>query len=128
MEAITEAWARGTQIEAQDEGIEEIFRKIQTAFALDVIFEIAVPIARLLQLRGVVGQIERRQSLVRSDGRQPGPSSTRWIQRAVLVGGAVVVAEGDQRPDFEPQVLWRFRMVVALAARIAPPCCSRRKS
>jgi hypothetical protein len=37
-----------------------------------------------------------------------------WIDGTVLVGGAVIIPECDQRPDFKPQLLWLFWMIVLL--------------
>ena len=95
---MTEAWRLKLQVETQKAGIEEIFREIETAFALDVILKVPVPLACFPQLNSVVGQMKRRQSLIRSDGRQPRPLLYRSIDRTVFVSRAVVVAEGDQRP------------------------------
>jgi len=37
-----------------------------------------------------------------------------WIEGTIFVGGAVIIAEGDQRPELKPQLLWSFWMVVLL--------------
>src|SRR4029077_7319749 len=35
-----------------------------------------------------------------------------WIERAVLVGCAVVITKGDQRPDLEAQVVQRLSLMI----------------
>jgi len=38
----------------------------------------------------------------------------RWIDGAILVCGAVVIAECDQRPNLKTQVLWPFWVIILL--------------
>ena len=116
------------QVETQNQGIEEVFREIESAFALGVIFEVPVPVACLPQFDSVVSQMQRRQSLVRSDARQSRALLDLWIDRSILVSGAVIVAERDQRPEFKPQVLWSAPDDCSSSVRSARPCCSHRGS
>jgi len=50
--------ASEAQIEAEDQRIEEVFRKIEPAFALGVVLEIAIPITGLSQVNRIVGQVQ----------------------------------------------------------------------
>ena len=50
--------------------------------------------------------------MVRSYTCQSGTFFHRWIDRAILVGRAVVVAEGDQGANLKLQILRRLGMVV----------------
>ena len=102
------------QIKTQDQRIEKVFGEIETAFPFGVIFKVPVPVASFLHLAGVVSQMQRRQSLVRSDGRQSRALFHLSIDGAILVSGAVIVAECDQRPEFKAQILEPFRMIVFL--------------
>src|SRR6266478_5828571 len=102
------------QVETQNQGVEEVLREIEPPFAFDVIFKVPVPVPRLPQFGRIVGQEQRRQSLIRSDTRQSRTLLDRGIDGAVLVGGAVIVAERDQRPQFKPQLLWSFWVIVLL--------------
>src|SRR6266567_8904102 len=107
-------WTSKAEVETQNQGVEEVLREIEPPFAFDVIFKVPVPVPHLPQFGSIVGQEQRRQSLIRSDTRQSRTLLDRGIDCTVLVGGAVIVAERDQRPQFKPQFLWPFRMVVLL--------------
>src|SRR6266567_2113614 len=102
------------QVETQNQWVEEVLREVEPPFAFDVIFKVPVPVPRLPQFGSIVGQEQRRQSLIRSDTRQSRTLVDRGIDCTVLVGGAVIVAERDQRPQFKPQLLWPFWMIVLL--------------
>src|SRR6266446_3057930 len=54
------------------------------------------------------------QPLVRSDAGYPRILFYGSVDLAVFVSGAVVIAKGDQWPDFQPQILRRFRMIIFL--------------
>src|SRR6185369_9267619 len=58
------------QIKTQDQRIEEVFGEIEAALPFGVVFKVPVPTAGFPHLAGVVSQIQGRQSLVRSEGRQ----------------------------------------------------------
>src|ERR1700756_2221005 len=57
-------------------------------------------------------QVHARQSLIRSETRQSGALSYRWVEGAVFVSRVMVVPECHQRTDFQPQVLRYFETVV----------------
>ena len=61
-----------------------------------------------------MSQMQRRQSLVRSDGRQSGTLFHVTIDGPIFVCGAVIVAECDQRPELKLQILESFGMIVLL--------------
>src|SRR5260370_39351 len=97
-----------------NQGVEEIFREIEPPVAFDDIFKVPVPVPCLPEFGSIVGQIQRRQSLIRSDPRQSRMLLDRRIDGTILVGGAVIVTERDQRPEFKPQLLWPFWVIVLL--------------
>ena len=58
--------------------------------------------------------MQRRQSLVRSEGRQSRTLFRVTIDGHIFMCGAVIVAECDQRPELKPQTVEPFRMIVFL--------------
>src|SRR6266851_3640113 len=100
------------QVETYHQRIEEVFSEIETAFALRLVFKIAIPFAGFPQLGSVVGQVQRWKAFVGSEGRQSRSLFDGGIDAAIFVSGAVIVAKGNQRPDFQQQILRRFRVIV----------------
>jgi hypothetical protein len=94
-----------TQIKVQDEGVEEVLNELKSTFALGIIFEVAIPIAAASKLPGVVREMQAREAWVWSYTRESWPGLHGVIQSSVLVGGAVIIAEGDQGPEFEFDLL-----------------------
>jgi len=111
VDAITEL-GPGAQVESQNKGIKQIFRKIQPAFALRIVLKVPVPCASLLQFGRIVSQKQGRQPRIRGHSRQSGLFLQRGIQRAVFVSGAVVVAECNQRLSSSHKFFWPFKMIV----------------
>src|SRR5258708_308835 len=54
----------------------------------------------------------RWKPFVGSEGRQSRSLFDGGIDAAIFVSGAVIVAKGNQRPDFQQQILGRFRVIV----------------
>ena len=76
-------------VKTQDKRIEQVFGEIETAFPFNVILKVPVPIARFSQFYSIMCQVERRQPLVGSDGRQSRTLFHCMVDGAVLVSGAV---------------------------------------
>src|SRR5216683_5588996 len=55
-----------------------------------------------------------RQPSVRSDAGYPRILFYGSVDFAVFVSGAVIIAKGNQRPDFKPQILRPFRVIIVL--------------
>jgi len=68
VDAITEAGRRDAGRKNAGERVERFFGKIQAPFALQVILKIAVQAPVFPTISGVVGKVQGRQALVRSDG------------------------------------------------------------
>jgi len=64
----------GAQVESQNKGIKQIFRKIQPAFALRIVLKVPVPCASLLQFGRIVSQKQGRQPRIRVTAVNPGSS------------------------------------------------------
>src|SRR5215467_8383434 len=94
-------FSAGAKMKVEHHGIKEIFNKIQAAFTLGVVLEIAVPAASLLEPVGVMREVKGWESCIRSDTRHSGNSFNLRIQSAVLVSRAVIITERDEGPDFE---------------------------
>src|ERR1700675_2071384 len=101
------------QVEAQKARVKKVLRKLQTAFTLRVILEIAIPTCiTAFELSGIVCQMQGWQPFIWGDARQSGRRLNGEIQRGVLVSKMVIIAKRDERPNFELDFLIAWTEIV----------------
>src|SRR5262249_37039166 len=97
-----ENWPRVTaQIEGHHHGIEQVFPVVESALLLNGVFEVSIPGCFLPDLAVCVRETEIRTALIGREAYTSGLDLKRWIQRAVFMGCAVIVAECYERTQFE---------------------------
>ena len=89
------------QSEGKHAGIEQVFFVVKSALALYFILKAPVPIALRVNRGGIVGKMQSGQSGIKRDRRHAGDHFRLAIDGVVLVGCPVVIAEGNQGPDFQ---------------------------
>ena len=75
-----------------------------TTLPLHCILEMALPVARCVELVGIVSEVQRRQPLVRRHRRQSCFRLHVRMQRVVLVRRAVIIAKRDERAHLKLNV------------------------
>src|SRR5215472_139128 len=108
----------------QHEWVEQVLLVIQTALALAFVFEIVKPDTRSLQGFGVVCEMEAGKVAIRSDACQSRLLFHAWVDGPIRVRRAVIIAESNQRPDFQANF---FGRAGSRRVHSESPRCSRHR-
>src|ERR1041384_6958954 len=94
----------GVEVEGKSERAEQVFIEIKPALALDRVFEVSEPESVWINLICVVCEVQPRESVVCREAYQSGRDLNFMVDRWVLIGCAVIIAEGYKRTGFERDV------------------------
>ena len=90
-----------SQIETQYQRIEKVLPIVEPALLLDDVLEVPIPVARAVNLAAGMRETELGKTRIRRARDEAGCGLDRRVERAVLMRGAVIIAESDQRPQLE---------------------------
>src|SRR5678815_5909461 len=86
--------------EGQQHRIEEVFPEVESPLTLPFVLKVLIPGAGSLGVLGVMSNVEPRKIVVRLNAGEPVAKFDGPIELIILVGGAVIMAKGNQRLNF----------------------------
>src|SRR5690349_5825514 len=84
------------RIESQREQVVEVFRGVEAAVALDIVFEPVIPVALPVDLLRIVGEIQAREARVRFNGYDTLLYEHGSVECAIRVCCRMIISKRDQ--------------------------------